>query len=98
MTNLNCILFAENTSLWTKFPLGVPFGDSGKRPFQIKIWFDHNTLSMNLNKSKCIIFGNRKIEKPIKIKINHIEMERVCNTKFLGVYIDDKLNWKLHIN
>jgi len=30
--------------------------------------------------------------------INGIELERVFEIKFLGVVIDNKLSWKLHIN
>ena len=31
------------------------------------------------------------------IKINNIPIDRVHSTKFLGVYIDSKLNWSEHI-
>lgn len=61
-------------------------------------WFDNNRLSINLNKTKYIIFGNKTINKPCQLKIADIEIERVCATKFLGVVIDNKLNWKSHIN
>ena len=30
--------------------------------------------------------------------IEHERINRVRVTKFLGIYIDDKLNWKYHIN
>ena len=63
-----------------------------------KKWFDINKLSMNLSKTKYIIFGNKKTKDHIKIKINDIEMERVFSNKFLGVTIDSKLDWKPHLN
>ena len=44
-----------------------------------------------------IIFGNRKFNEKIGITINEFEIERVYVTKFLGVLIDHKLNWKYHI-
>lgn len=53
---------------------------------------------MNLKKTKYIIFGNRKVDICTKLKINKIEIERVSNIKFLGVNIDEKLSWKLHVN
>ena len=33
----------------------------------------------------------------IRVGINGISIHRVYNTPFLGVTIDDKLNWKEHI-
>ena len=40
----------------------------------------------------------KKINRPVSIKISNQEIERVHHTKFLGVIIDDKLNWSFHIN
>ena len=33
----------------------------------------------------------------ICVRINGLSIDRVYNTTFLGVMIDDKLNWKEHI-
>ena len=46
-----------------------------------------------------MIFGNKKIDKYMNIcvHINGLSIDRVYNTKCLGVMIDDKLNWKEHI-
>ena len=32
------------------------------------------------------------------LSINGIEIEKVSETKFLGVILDDKLSWTAHIN
>ena len=32
------------------------------------------------------------------IKIEGHKIDEVQNTKFLGVYLDNKINWKLHID
>ena len=58
---------------------------------------DVNKLSLNINKTKFIIFGNKKIDREVKIMINNVEIEQVYENKFLGVIIDSKLNWKSHI-
>ena len=44
-----------------------------------------------------MIFGNKKIDNDICLGINGISMDRVHNTTFLRVMIDDKFNWKEHI-
>ena len=46
-----------------------------------------------------MLFGNsRQRNTPIKVSINKKEINRVFVTKFLGILIDGKLNWKEHIN
>ena len=44
-----------------------------------------------------MLFSNRCIDCDLEITINDINIERVYVTKFLGVYIDHKLNWNEHI-
>ena len=46
-----------------------------------------------------MIFGNKKIDNNMNIRvgIKGISIDRVYKTTFLGVMIDDKLNWKEHI-
>ena len=63
-------------------------------------WFSVNKLSLNVRKTSYMIFGNRHVINDIRICINREEIEKVLYnyvTKFLGVYIDYRLNWKTHI-
>ena len=60
-------------------------------------WFAVNKLSLNVSKTNFIIFGNKKQTKNVDILINGEKIDRVYVTKFLGVIIDHKLNWKEHI-
>ena len=41
-----------------------------------------------------MIFGNRRITADICVRINKEKINRENYTQFLGVVIDDKLNWK----
>ena len=56
-----------------------------------------NRLSLNTSKTNYTIFGNRTITADICVRINKEKINRVNYTPFLGVVIDDKLNWKGHI-
>jgi hypothetical protein len=63
-------------------------------------WFRANTLSLNVRKTNYILFGNKSklcYDHNFHITIEGHLLERVTFTKFLGVYIDEDLNWKHHI-
>lgn len=66
-------------------------------PNKIKQWMDSNKLSLNLNKTKAMTFGNYKYNSELQIKIEGVQIENVIENKFLGVIIDNKLSWKAHI-
>ena len=57
---------------------------------QLKIWFDINKLSLNLDKTKFLLFGNCKSQTNVQILIDDVLVERVNVITFLGVMIDRK--------
>ena len=96
---VNTFLFADDTNLLCCGDNLEKLLDTVEKELNsMKIWFDENKLTLNLSKTKCIIFGNRPTNTEKKLMINGIELERVSEIKFLGVLIDNKLSWKPHIN
>ena len=67
---------------------------------KIVIWPNANKLSLNVKKTHFIIFSfsNKRIVNTNDIVIDNQPVSRVSHTKFLGVIIDDKLNWSEHVN
>lgn len=63
----------------------------------VQKWFNRNKLSLNLGKTKFMVFTNQKCPEDISLNINGSLIERVSEFKFLGVFIDEKLKWKSHI-
>jgi hypothetical protein len=66
-------------------------------------YLNANKLSINLSKTKYILFkpNIRKycnLNKVPDLIINNIEIKQVEYTKFLGIYIDSKLNWMYQVN
>ena len=61
--------------------------------YQLKIWFDINKLSLNLEKTKFMLFGNCKSKTNLQILINDVLVERV--NKMLGTRMP-VLVWCLH--
>ena len=57
-------------------------------------WFRANQLSLNLSKTVLMNFwqnGNN-----VNLDLDDIPIPTATTTKFLGVYLDNQLNWKLH--
>ena len=63
----------------------------------ITLWFQVNLLSLNVSKTSYIIFGNRMTH-DLNLMMQGAKLERVNETKFLGVIISHKLSWKSHIS
>ena len=61
-------------------------------------WFAVNKLSLNLSKTNYMLFRNRPPYVDFNVFIENERTNRVHVTKFLGIFIDVKLNWKHHIN
>ena len=60
-------------------------------------WFQANRLTVNLAKSNFIVFccPKLKYDRTLStVKINNYALRQVESAKFLGVYIDEHLNWK----
>ena len=64
-------------------------------------WLTLNKLTLNLDKTECIFFGNSKRVKScenLKVSLNGSQIKNKQFVKYLGVYIDQLLNWKKHIS
>ena len=63
-------------------------------------WFRTNKLSLNVKKTNYILFGNKHIPvaDPLNLFIGGNLLQRVEYTKFVGVLVDKKLNWKKHFD
>lgn len=57
-------------------------------------WLCQNKLKLNIEKTKYMIIGNVKEQVKSDIKINNEIIEKVKQYKYLGVIIDNKLNFK----
>ena len=61
-------------------------------------WLVSNKLTLNLAKTHFMVFHKAKHKNlKVKIKINNHVIEQVEHTKFLGIVIDQKLDWSNHI-
>ena len=68
----------------------------------ISEWLKVNKLSLNVKKTHYMIFSKKRTPNfsspKINLKIDGEILSEVDKTKFLGVIIDNKLNWNEHVN
>ena len=61
-------------------------------------WIGCNGLSLNIKKTNYMIFSRfNKNDYTFQPRINNIPIEQKQAARFLGVIVDDKLNWNQHI-
>lgn len=68
---------------------------------KIQDWLSSNKLVLNIDKTKIIVFSSsRKFcdRQQVKITLGDKRLEVVNKTNFLGLIIDENLDWKAHIN
>ena len=67
---------------------------------KIVAWLHTNKLSLNVKKTHYMIFRSkrRKVHTDNNLYINGSKIDKVENTKFLGVTIDSQLSWQKHVS
>ncbi len=100
------IIYADDTTLSTTIEIVIKERNNINIELKINMelvgineWLKTNKLSININKSKYMIFHTfRKKVNNVKIKMNNTTINRVNEFNFLGLTIDENLTWKNHIN
>ena len=93
------ILFADDTSIFIQ---GKSLQDTieqlNTELNKVVTWLSSNMLTLNAIKSHFMIFHRSRIKcVNLHVKIGNVTLKQVNFTKFLGVIIDDKLNFTHHI-
>ena len=98
--HLFSILFADDTSVFLEgksIEEIVPLINIELE--KLNVWLTANKLTINVLKSHFMIFHRSRIKKNnYEIKLNHTSVQQVKFTKFLGIIIDNKLNFINHIS
>ena len=95
--NLSYILFADDTTLlYADKNLDHIFSVFNTELAKLLAWLRCNKLSLNINKTNYIIFHSQN--KPInnishKLVIDNVEIQQKSHVKFLGIFLDEHLNW-----
>ncbi len=95
-------LFADDTSLiHTHDNFEYLIKETNEELIRISTWLATNKLVLNIGKTNYIIFtskGKSYNKNVSNIKIDGNNIQQVNKTKFLGIIIEEHLNWATHIN
>ena len=99
---LDPIVFADDTNLLYTHSNILKLFSMNEELASINQWFTSNKLFLNANKAKYSFFHkpSKKDDIPLmlpKLTISNHVIERQEFIKFLGVLLDENLNWKEHI-
>ncbi|GBP40288.1 Probable RNA-directed DNA polymerase from transposon BS [Eumeta japonica] len=94
------VLFADDTSLLFKVKRQQPtYDDVNNAISKVEKWFTANNLLLNEMKTKCIRFSLPNVRHGSgTISVRNKELEFVNSTVFLGITLDDRLQWGPHIS
>ena len=108
---LRSIQFADDTTIYmghnNRNYLQFCVEDDLKR---LQDWFRANKLTLNADKTVAVIFDPNRMNNKNTKRINNTDSNQmqlyldktkipiVSVTKFLGMWVDDKLSWKTHID
>ena len=98
-----CILFADDTTIYMSHKNEKFLNWCIEEDIKIvSDWFKANLLTLNLDKTVYMTFRPKKftgIKKFLgsNIQIDGISIPEVKETKFLGIWIDNSLNWNSHL-
>ena len=100
LTYLSCIQFADDTTLYgANMSMRLLQCEVEHDLKTISDWFKANKLTLNANKTICLVFsrkGNTKLD--INLKQGDFKIPCCSQTKFLGVWLDKNLDWNKHID
>ena len=97
------VMFADNTNLILFHKnLDTLFAIMNVELENVSTWFKTNKLSLNVDKTKWSLFQPHSKRRFLlqtlpNLLIEDIHIKREHATKFLGVFIDENLSWKQHI-
>lgn len=98
--DINSILFADDTSILIQSkPYEQLQNKAQETLIKLMEWFLENRLIINDDKTNYMEFSTvNKTCKELVLKCGNTYLNSVSSTKFLGLQIDNNLNWKKHIN
>lgn len=100
LTYLSCIQFADDTTLYcSERNIRLLESNFMHDLTSVSDWFRVNKLTLNAGKSVCMLLQPKgEPPKTLQIELDGVIITNSNYTKFLGLWIDDKLDWQIHLS
>ena len=95
----NYIMYADDTTLYCNLEDFVDCDTEtaiNRELQKINLWLLRNKLTLNVDKTKFMIFHKRKKVPNLSIALNNIAITKVDTFNYLGILLDSNLSWKSH--
>ena len=97
----NLKLFADDTSVYIyDKKMDNLINKTKVELTKLQSWFQANKLTLNIEKSTYVIFHakRKKIDNfANEIKFGDLILKRENSAKYIGIILDEKLNWNEHV-
>ena len=98
-SNLTVRLYADDACLtYSHHNISSLENKINSELMSISDWFKINKLSVNYTKSNFMLFTKAKQINSLNILLDGNILDRVKTVKYLGIHLDEKLNWKTHVD
>ena len=99
VSKFDTTLFADDTNFHlSHHNINILQSQVAEEIKKINYWVNSNQLTINYKKSCYMIIGKKtQVATDFKPSINHNLIQQTDNLRYLGIYLDNKLSWKSHI-
>ena len=97
-------MFADDKNLFLSHQnIDTRFASMNKELENVSTWFKTNKLSLNVDKTKWLLFHPLSKRQSLpqtlpNLLVENIHIKREHVPTFLGVFTDENLSWKQHID
>lgn len=98
VVNHELVQFADDTSIiFSQEPGNDIKKDIIDAVNTLQNWFTNNNLQLNVNKTQIIKFSYQPQSEETILTCNNTVVTNSSAVKFLGIHLDSRLDWKLHV-
>lgn len=100
--DIHTIIFADDTNIfYSHKDISILETHVNRQLAEINTWFKCNRLSINTSKTFYLVFTSnirKQTNHDMKITLDNKNISKAESIKFLGIYIDQFVNFKTHID
>ena len=98
VTNCKLLMFADDALLYVESDeVRVAVNKINDDLQHLSNWFKMNKMKLNIDKTKYMILNSRNVDN-CNVIIDDTCLDQIMEIKYLGVIIDNKLNFKSHLD